>query len=442
MKGYFEKELEERLTLTGKIISSNLNIYFIGKEKNFEEGKYLNYLREKLKKNKEELNLERLYIFNLKGEAIVDTENLTKGTLLSNFLLNPVSLDNLKKGIVYSTLLYEIKGEYFKSCFIPIKIGDEFLLGLGIDAPAEYVKNFKVLQLKIFYFFLISLLFGLVVSFYLSKSISKPLKNLIKETENLIKSDFEKPLTFNSRTELDKIGNTLEILRQNINKRDEYLKMMVSQIAHEIKNPLSIFNFYLSFLLDENINAEERKNYVNILKEETEKIEGLLDNFINFVKKKEPKFEIFNLKDLFSKIEKLYSKKAKENNINFMIDISENLKIFSDKDFLFHILFNLVKNSFEAMEEGGKLEMIGIEEEKNFKIVVKDTGCGIKEEIKDKVFEPFFTTKAKGIGLGLTVVKEYTKKLKGNLIINSKEGKGTEVIILFKKRRENGYINN
>jgi len=435
MKNYFEKELDEKLISIGKIISSNLNIYFLGSEKNLEEGKYLNFIREKLIKNKNELNLKRLYIFNLKGELILDTNGLPKGTLLGELLLNPKGLEEIKNGNYYTTLLYKVKDEYFKSIFMPLNIKEGFLLGLGIDVSAEYIKNFKSLQLKVFYFFLISVFFILIFSFYLSKSISRPLKELIKETENLIKSNFEKPLNFNSKTELDEIGKTLEILRQKINKRDQYLKMMVSQIAHEIKNPLSIYSFYLSFLLDENIKEEERKNYIKILIEETEKIEGLLDNFINFVKKKEPKFESFNLNDLFLQINRLYSKKAKEKNVEIVMNISDSLRIFSDKEFLFQILFNLVKNSFEAIEGEGKIFLEGFEEEDNFKIVVRDTGIGIKEEVKDKIFEPFFTTKAKGVGLGLTIVEEYTKKLNGNMLLNSKEGEGTEVIISLKKGR-------
>lgn len=439
MNQYFERELDQRLISSGKLISSNIKIYFVGFENNIKDGKYLNYLREILKKNKEELRAKRLFVFDMKGESLVDTEDLPKGTPQGNFLLNPSVLKNLKNGNYSTSILYEIKDQYFKSGFFPIKTGEDIKLGLAIEISPEYVQNFKLLKLKIFYFFLISIFFGLLASYLLSKSLSRPLNNLIIETENLIKSDFENKINFKSGTELDNLGSSLEILRQKINQRDEFLKRMVSQVAHEIKNPLSTYNFYLNFLMKNDINQEERTRYLNVLKEETKKIEELLDNFINFVRKKEPNFNYFLLKELFLQIERFFGKKAMEQKIELKIEFEETLKIYSDRDFLFHILFNLIKNSFEAMEKGGKIFLSGKIEGEFYKIIVKDEGSGIKEEIKEKIFEPFFTTKAKGVGLGLTIVEEYTKKIGGELKIFSREGEGTEVQIIL--RRKDGNFN-
>lgn len=432
MSGYFERELDQRLISTGKLLSSNIKVYVSGLERDLEDGRYFDYLKGILKKNREELKVKRLYIFDLNGEALLDTEDLPKGTPLGSFLLNPSVLKNLKKGIPSTTILYKVKGEYFKSAFFPLQGEGDTSFGLGIEISPDYVKNFNALKLKIFYFFLISIFFGILASYFLSKSISKPLNNLIMETENLVKSDFEKKVNFASGTELDKLGNSLEILRQKINQRDEYLKRMVSQVAHEIKNPLSIYSFYLNFLMRKDTTEEERSRYLNILKEETKKIEELLDNFINFVRKKQPKFEYFCLKELFIQIERFFKKKAEEQKIEFIMDVKDGLKVYSDRDFLFHIIFNLVKNSFEAMEGGGRIVLSGGVED-FLKIIVKDEGVGIKEEIKDKIFEPFFTTKPKGIGLGLTIVEEYTKKLGGEVQIYSKEGEGTEVQLVFKE---------
>ncbi|MEJ5166913.1 MAG: HAMP domain-containing sensor histidine kinase, partial [Thermoanaerobaculia bacterium] len=421
MSGYFERELEQRLISMGKLLSSNIKIYVSGLEKNLEDGKYFDYLKGILKKYKEELKVKRLYIFDLNGESLLDTEDLPRGTPLGSFLLNPSVLKNLKKGIPSTTFLYEIKGEYFKSAFFPLGGGGYANFGLGIEISPDYVKNFNSLKLKIFYFFLISIIFGFLSSYLLSKTLSRPLNKLIFETENLIKSDFEKKVNFNSHTELDRLGNSLEILRQKINQRDEYLKRMVSQVAHEIKNPLSIFGFYLKFLMESQLTPDEKKKYLNILKEETKKIEELLDNFINFVRKKQPKFEYFSLKELFVQIERFFEKKAEEQKIEFIIDVEDGLKVYSDRDFLFHIIFNLIKNSFEAMEGGGRIVISGRVED-FLKIIVKDNGVGIREDIKDKIFEPFFTTKPKGIGLGLTIVEEYAKKLGGEVQVYSKEG--------------------
>ncbi|MEA3305654.1 MAG: HAMP domain-containing sensor histidine kinase, partial [Candidatus Omnitrophota bacterium] len=110
--------------------------------------------------------------------------------------------------------------------------------------------------------------------------------------------------------------------------------------------------------------------------------------------------------------------------------------ITADKKQIRQILINILKNASQSLNGpiGGKKIMLAIEKEKHFlKIEIKDTGCGIKKEIINKVFDPFFTTKnnSGGTGLGLFIVKQLVDRNKGRIEVKSGLGAGTMVTLRF-----------
>ena len=92
-------------------------------------------------------------------------------------------------------------------------------------------------------------------------------------------------------------------------------------------------------------------------------------------------------------------------------------------------LTNLINNAIQAMPNGGKLDISGFRKKGEIWISVSDTGIGIPNEVKPNLFAPMVTTKAKGLGLGLAVVKRLIEALDGSITFESKKGKGTKFII-------------
>ncbi|MFW6129832.1 MAG: sensor histidine kinase [Atribacterota bacterium] len=95
---------------------------------------------------------------------------------------------------------------------------------------------------------------------------------------------------------------------------------------------------------------------------------------------------------------------------------------------------NLIKNSIQAIKGEGEIYIQAENVDDNVQIRFKDNGEGIEEEVADKVFEPLFTTKAKGIGLGMAIVKDIIEHHKGSIELNGKKGQGTEIIITIPEK--------
>jgi signal transduction histidine kinase len=115
-------------------------------------------------------------------------------------------------------------------------------------------------------------------------------------------------------------------------------------------------------------------------------------------------------------------------------------KIEVDVERMKRVFVNIIKNAIDAMPEGGKLTITSKESDGNLQIAFTDTGVGIPEETLDKLWTPLFTTKAKGMGLGLPICKRFVEAHEGNILVESKVGRGTTftVTVPIKPKLEGG----
>jgi signal transduction histidine kinase len=96
---------------------------------------------------------------------------------------------------------------------------------------------------------------------------------------------------------------------------------------------------------------------------------------------------------------------------------------------LYRAFLNIFINAIQSIEDGGSL-MVSVSEKKGSYVVgIEDSGCGISQEDLSKIFNPFFSSKEKGSGLGLPIVRNIIEGHKGTILIESREGTGTKVIV-------------
>jgi signal transduction histidine kinase len=198
-------------------------------------------------------------------------------------------------------------------------------------------------------------------------------------------------------------------------------------IAHEIRNPLGIISASAETLQKNHINSKTRKEISKFILEEVNRLNKFINNFLSFARPSKPHFSLCNIKNIIDKCVALIHDRASKQKIKIVVDCDPKISsINSDQHQLEQLLINLMLNAIEAMPDGGEMKIVSRVSEKN-KIVIeiRDTGCGISPEIKEKIFNPFFTTKEKGTGLGLSVASRIAQNLGGMLSFDSIEGKGT-----------------
>lgn len=221
------------------------------------------------------------------------------------------------------------------------------------------------------------------------------------------------------------------------------VSMTARKLAHEINNPLGIISNYLTSMSLKLPKDNDIQEELEIIGEEINRISSMVNQMDNFSQAAFTRFETIDvnavIKDIIH-IVKVSLFAAAGLKITFLPDAMLP-EIKTSRDAIKQIMINLLKNSSEAMEEGGSVEVMTrlapapsdagrTEKAGGIEIIVSDTGPGLPEAIKAKLFQPFFTTKKTGhSGLGLSIVDKAVKDLGGSIQCTSKADEGTSFII-------------
>ncbi len=210
------------------------------------------------------------------------------------------------------------------------------------------------------------------------------------------------------------------------------LTTLSAGVAHEIKNPLTSIDIHIQLLNREiqKFQTEEVKNIQNLLvivKEEIDRLNSIVQDFLFAVRPMSMTMSPENINEILLELIDFLKYELEEAEIKVVLDLDEdNPTVMVDPKYLKQALLNIIKNSIEAIHDGGEIR-IGTEEGPDGDVVVNiaDSGEGIPESIVGKIFEPYFTTRKAGTGLGLVIVYKIIQELGGDIKISSQEGEGT-----------------
>jgi len=207
------------------------------------------------------------------------------------------------------------------------------------------------------------------------------------------------------------------------------IELIAAALAHEIKNPLTLVKANIDLLEAHNHQTEYKKNYATI-KEELDKINQLMMEFINLTKPiGDDNSDLIYIEDILRQIVRKYTISLGDNiKISFYDDNGDNIVLGDEKSL--SILFdNIIKNAVESTEYDGVIN-IYLEKSNGFcQIKIVDNGKGIKKGLESRIFEEFFTTKIGGNGLGLWICKKIVKNHGGTFEIYNNEDKGCSVVV-------------
>ncbi len=199
-------------------------------------------------------------------------------------------------------------------------------------------------------------------------------------------------------------------------------------IAHEIRNPLIAINTAVSILKDEKDLSPEGQQVLDVVKEETDHLAAIVDDFLKYARPKKLVLEKEDLNKLIRDALKRFKDQCGEKMV-WIEQYDETLPPISmDRHQLQQVITNLLSNSIDAMPTGGKVfvetSFNGGKNEKHVRIVIKDTGSGIQSDLLMKIFQPFFSTKEKGTGMGLAICRRIVNQHCGEMYVESEPGKG------------------
>ncbi len=201
-------------------------------------------------------------------------------------------------------------------------------------------------------------------------------------------------------------------------------------IAHEIRNPLFAIAGFANSLLRSNTLADKDREKVGIIIEESNRLDKILKSIINFARPTQGTTGEVELASLIQSTMDIMSMSCKKQDIEVFVKLPDKLpNVKGDPELLRQSLINLIKNSMEAMPDGGTIVVTVTTDRDMVRVTVRDTGRGIEPDHLDQVFNPFFSTKDQGSGLGLPMIKKILDDIGGGIEVQSTLGEGTTVTL-------------
>ncbi|NIP43623.1 MAG: hypothetical protein GWO41_13685 [candidate division Zixibacteria bacterium] len=208
-------------------------------------------------------------------------------------------------------------------------------------------------------------------------------------------------------------------------QRLSMMGQMTASIAHEIKNPLGSIKGASQILKDDSLSDAEKHEFAEMIEKEADRLDYVVKDFLSYARPSPARFSDIDLREILNSAHKQLKYQARDSNIEIKTDFDEAPAIKADPDKLRQVFLNILLNSFQAMPQGGKIEIKCTSDNGFAVITISDDGIGIPEPDLDKIFDPFYTTKSRGSGLGLATTKAIVEEHNGTIEAKSTEGQGT-----------------
>ena len=222
----------------------------------------------------------------------------------------------------------------------------------------------------------------------------------------------------------EKVVDVEEQLRQN--EQLSALGLLAAEIAHEIRNPLTIVKMLFHSLDLQFASGDPRNKDARILAEKMDQMNHILDQVLTFARRSEPELKPTDINALFEDVLLLVRHKLAQQSILLQWRPAPGLpRTPLDRTQIEQAALNLILNASQAMPRGGTLTITTESHAGGVCVSITDTGVGMTPEVRQRLFEGFLTTKRTGTGLGLAVVRKIIDAHHGRIEVESAPGKGT-----------------
>jgi signal transduction histidine kinase len=251
------------------------------------------------------------------------------------------------------------------------------------------------------------------------------------------------------RADLERTTKRLSEVYQQLQDNFERMKrterlfalgQLSAGLAHEIRNPLASVAGAAGILRRNSRLEAKDAECLDIISKECQRLNRLLSNFLNFARPRTPRYQTVDLAATLDSVLELARHAVDKQPISLREEVLSQLPaVECDPELLRQVLLNLVINAIQSMPEGGEVVVSAKPGQERVLIQVKDEGCGIKLEDRDRIFDPFFTTKENGSGLGLSVAHQIVEQHGGVLTAETNPDKGMTFSLLLPVRQDKHY---
>ena len=311
------------------------------------------------------------------------------------------------------------------------------------DPPISNIVNQVVKSIAIIG--ILSIMTSIAIIWIISRRTLNPITNIVNTSKYLSKGDFTKRIDQSVSGELSEIVTAFNYMASELQKLDEQRKIMIADIAHELRTPMTNLKGYIEGWSDGIIKPDNET--LKILDYQVNTLSKIIDDLSTLSLAESGMLSLniseFELNNKISEIINNFKLRSQSQNINIINNITPDITINYDPQRFTQIVTNILNNSILATDDGGIISFSTSNNDNNLLLKISDNGTGIPKDELPYIFDRFYRTdksrnrQSGGSGLGLSIVKYLIESHNGTIKINSELSKGTEVLIFIKKFNTN-----
>ena len=266
----------------------------------------------------------------------------------------------------------------------------------------------------------------------ISRKIVNPIKKITDATKKVASGDFTIELETKRDDEIGELTHNFNKMVKELNSIECLQKDFINNVSHEIKTPISSIQGFAKLLEADDLSKEERKEYAEIIKEESDRLLYLSTNILKLAKLENQERIMnktkFNIAEQIRRTISVLEPKWKEKNIKFNVSLKEQ-EFLGEKDLMYQVWMNIIENSIKFSKQDGQIDVKMKTNQDSIIVEIKDYGIGMEEEEAKKIFDRFYQVDKShtkpGAGLGMTIAKRIVELSDGKIEVKSKLNEST-----------------
>jgi two-component system OmpR family sensor kinase len=271
--------------------------------------------------------------------------------------------------------------------------------------------------------------FAVLAGFFVARALSRRIKRLEQAAEKVAAGDFSQSIPPDSDDELGQLAKAFNDMQRQLAQLDTARKRFIATASHELRTPIFSLSGFVELLQDEELDEEERQQFLGQIREQTERLQKLASELLDLSKLEAGSLELrpepTDVGDLARTVATEFTPALTQHDSHLELRLSRSpIKAECDSERVAQIMRILIDNALAHTPRGTDVFVSATRADGTVRLAVRDHGPGIRREMVPRIFEPFVTTDdAQGSGLGLAIARELAERMEGRLGVDSMPGR-------------------
>ncbi len=281
------------------------------------------------------------------------------------------------------------------------------------------------------------LLFAMVLLYFITRQITRPLNEMAIAARAYANGDFSRRIVVAPEGELGALAATFNNMAENLDRLETMRRGFIADVSHELRTPMTTIGGFIDGILDGTIPPESEQKYLALVSDEVKRLSRMVNNLLDVARIQSGEIayrrEPYDFTELAQRVVLSLEDRLREKEIDLQFSLPEEPFIaMGDRDAIYRVVYNLMDNAVKFTPEQGKIWMRLIIKEQKYYFALRNSGEGIPEAEVGQIFERFYKVdrsrgeNRRGVGLGLYMVKSIIDAHGEDMIVSSKEGEFAE----------------